>query len=443
MKVCLVFPRFRYVSGDPPLGLAYIAAYLQAHTKAKVSILDTTFHRSFDYVRRSLVEIEPDLVGIYCDTLMYRDALEVARIARFLGIKTVAGGPHATVAPESLKDAVDGVVLGEGEMVMRDIVNDLEELDPWREPRVFKSITRPRLDDLPFPALELLDMKRYIQGWHYLDDVDPNLRGTNIIASRGCDYGCTYCQPTLHRLFGKMRHRRASNVVDEIQRLQWQYEINAIFLHDDTFTADSSWVYVFCDELERQHLKIRWSCNTRADTIDETMIKRMKEVGLTNIHLGIESGSQRILDDIYHKRIRLEQVEALIALAQKHRVGVLGFFMLGAPAETLEETNQTIKLACRLPLKEATFSIFTPLPGTKLHAMGSLSIFTPLLSNNWADYDYYRGGVRPGDLKRLRRLQYKAFLLFYLHPRRWRFLLRQLTSRSGIRKAWRKIRRYA
>ena len=99
----LVFPRFKYISGDPPLGIAYIAAYLKERLPdVEVSIIDTTFTRSLEVVRKNLDDISPDIVGIYLDTIMYRDGIRIARMAREKGAFVVAGGPHATMAHESV-----------------------------------------------------------------------------------------------------------------------------------------------------------------------------------------------------------------------------------------------------------------------------------------------------------------------------------------------------
>lgn len=124
MKVCLVFPRFKYKSGDPPLGLAYIASALKKNN-IKTSILDTTFNPSFDYVESYLKQQKPDIIGIYMDTLMFNDALKVIKIAKKIGIFTIAGGPHPTILPQTLIKYVDIVVRGEGEAIITKIIKNI------------------------------------------------------------------------------------------------------------------------------------------------------------------------------------------------------------------------------------------------------------------------------------------------------------------------------
>ena len=227
-KICLVFPRFKYISGDPPLGLCYIASYLRDRLAVEVSILDTTFHPSLRYVYQYLCKEKPELIGIYFATFMYESGRQIARMAKELGIFVVAGGPHATVCPESLIKDVDVIVIGEGEETMYELIealpsNDLSRIkgiwykenchiikNPLREPL-------SNLDSLGFPALDLVDINRYFKYWHYLDCIMPNATGINIIASRGCSFNCTFCQPTLMQIFGcRIRYNSPEYMIKEI-----------------------------------------------------------------------------------------------------------------------------------------------------------------------------------------------------------------------------------
>jgi len=441
MKVCLVFPRFRYVTGDPPLGLAYIAAYIRQ--KADVFIIDTTFHPSLNLVRDNLKRIKPEIVGIYSDTIMYNDAVKVAGIAREQGSVVVMGGPHASVMPETFLGIANIVVAGEGEIAMWKIVKDYPSLKLNHTSHIWHGFIYPQLDYLTPPARDLLPMKRYIDNWYYLDSVSTSLRGTNLVASRGCSFQCTFCQPGLRKIFGeRVRERTPENVIDEIEQLISEYNIESIFFHDDTFTLRRKWVFKLCDLMEKRTPKLLWACNTRADTIDEELMVRMRQAGLRCIHLGIESGSQRILDKVYHKGITLQQVRKVCDMARKYRVSVLGFFMLGAPGEKVEEAEGTIRLARSLPIQEATFSITCPLPGTQLY---DNMLQEHRLSGDFSDYNYY--SRRPFDdgvlnFRKLKRLQKKALLTFYLHPRRWGYIFKHLSSPSGIRKVVTKVRRF-
>lgn len=456
LKVCLVFPRFKYISGDPPLGLGYIASFIRKNMAVDISILDTTFNHSFDILFSQIRELQPDILGVYTDTIMYNNALQIINFAKSLKIFTIAGGPHATILPETLVDHADIVVIGEGENTFLEILKNYTDKKDYSSIKgiIFKKNgeiikTPPRepedLSVMQFPAWDLYDLKNYFKYWYYLDCVGLNKTGTTMIASRGCPFKCTYCQPTLNKLFGKkIRHYAPFQVASEIKMLKDKYKIDGIYFHDDTLTANKIWVSEFCDEIDKLKVNILWGCNSRIDSIDKNILKRMHASGLRNIHFGIESGSQRIIDEIYCKGIKLEKVRDVINLTRKTGIHTLGFFMMGAPSEKKYEILKTIKFAISLKLDEATFSIVTPLLGTTLYDMLK-NKNNYLLSDNFSDYDYWRKGslirkdIFPGTLNFLHKL---ALFGFYLHPYRWKYTIKHFFTVRGIIKFYNKIRRF-
>ncbi|MBI2672658.1 radical SAM protein [Candidatus Woesearchaeota archaeon] len=451
-NVLLIFPRMQYVSGDPPLGIGYIATALRK-AKFNVSILDTTFHPTFEYLRNFIENFKPDIAGIYVDTVMYNDAIKIIDILKEKKIPVIAGGPHPTLRPDTLIDKVDVLVLKEAEQTFVELSEKYPKIDKIlgiqykKDGKEIKNPERPYVDlnQLDPPALDLLEMEEYIKRWHYMDSIDPNIRGTNMVTSRGCPYRCTYCQPTLNTLFGQtIRRRKAENVIKEIKILKERYNINGIFLHDDTFTIHRPWVMDFCKKLKKANLDITFGCNTRANTLDPEMMKVMHESGLRTLHMGIESGSQRVLDEIYKKDIVLDQAKDIVAEANKLGIHVLGFFMIGAPTETREEIEQTIKFARSLKCDEASFSITSPLPHTALYDYVKEHGYE--MSDNFADYNYYsqRAFKDPNgpSFRELQSYQKKALIMFYLHPYRWNYLFNHLTSISGYRKMFNKVKRF-
>jgi len=452
MKVILVFPRFKYKSGDPPLGIAYVASYLRAHLNVDLSIIDTTFNPSFEHVESVLYKEKPDIVGIYFDTLMFHDGLKIANIAKKLGIFVVAGGPHATVMPQTLIDKVDAVVIGEGEITFKELVENFPKLQSvkgiWHRKgkKIFKNPPREpieNLDELPPPARDLLPIKNYIANWHLLDSIDPKLLGTNIVASRGCPFNCSFCQPTLRIMFGnKVRRRDANEIIKEIKDVKENYGVSAIFFHDDTFTANRDWVIEFCNSLKQENLDIIWGCNSRVNTLDKKLMEIMYSAGCREFHLGVESSSQRILDEIYHKGIKVEDARKITTLAKKIGIHTLCFFMIGAPTETEKEINEMIKFACSLDTDEITVSITTPLPKTQLYDIVKQNY---KISENFDDFDYYSSRAfedKNLSFKRLKYLQRKILIMFYLHPKHLSYLLKHMSSIKGMHKMITKIRRF-
>lgn len=454
MKVILVFPRFKYRSGDPPLGIAYVASYLREHVKdVELSILDTTFNPSFENVKSVLEREKPDIVGIYFDTIMFNDGMKVVNLAKELGIFVVAGGPHATVMPESLIDKIDAVVIGEGEITFKEIVENYPNLQTvkgiWyrKDGEIFKNPSREpteNLEELPYPARDLLLMENYIKNWHLLDSVDPRLTGTNIVASRGCPFNCSFCQPTLRMLFGnRVRRRPVEDVVREMRDLKEKYDVKGIFFHDDTFTSNREWVIEFCNMVKQEKLDVLWGCNSRVNTLDAELMEIMHSAGCRDFHIGVESGSQRILNEIYNKGIKLKDVRRIMTIARCSGIHTLSFFMIGAPTETEKEIEETIKFACSLDTDEISVSITTPLPKTHLYDIVNQNY---KISENFGDFDYYSSRAFEDEnlsFKRLKYLQRKALLMFYLNPKHSAYLLKHLSSLRGINKMITKVRRFA
>ena len=169
----------------------------------------------------------------------------------------------------------------------------------------------------------------------------------------------------------------------------------------------------------------------------------MKGSGLRNVHLGIESANQRILDDVYKKGIKLEDVGRAVDILNKNNVTIMGFFMLGAPGETKEELEKTIRFASNLNIQEATFSIASPLPNTGLYDLVEKLGFP--ISDDFEDFNYYSSRAFDDGIytyKQLKRLQFKALLMLYLKPSRLGYILKHFASKRGFIKLMRKVMRF-
>ncbi len=454
MKVALVFPRFRYPSGDPPLGVLYLAAALRRISGVEPVVIDPSFERDpLSFISRELSRARPEVVGISAMVTMARDALETARLAKRLLPESavIMGGPHATVLPERVlaDEAVDAVCVGEGEESLAEMVEKggFEGVPGFiyrAEGAILRNPDRAPvadLDSLAFPAFDLIDMERYFENWFQLDTVAPGLRGTSVLATRGCPFRCSYCQPTLDRLFGKaLRKRSPANLCDELERLKQNWNINAFLFADDTFIADRAWVGAFCEEMLKRDLRLLWGCNVRAELVDEDLLGRMKDAGLRKVYLGIEAYSDRVRNQVFNKKISRGQIESAVAASKSLGLGVQGYFMLGAPGETEGEIFQTLGFSRGLALDDAVFNVTTPLPGTYLFEQ-----YRSEVALEPEDMDYYRryafrerAGVSQA---RMSRIRLWAYLRFYLRPRQIFRLLRFMLSASGLKRTWLKLER--
>jgi anaerobic magnesium-protoporphyrin IX monomethyl ester cyclase len=458
-KVLLVFPRFKYPSGELPTGLATIASYLrQALPDLDLTLLDTSFQPSFDHVEHVLSLAKPDITGIFMDILMATDALRVAQIAKKHGSTVIAGGPHATMMPGEVlsHDCIDAVCIGEGERTLQDYIQTFYEdkcfervQGIWFKINGNVHKTPPRqfindIDQLPSPAFDLFDMESYVKNFFQLDSVDPRLRGVSMTVSRGCPYHCTFCQPTVQTIMGKkVRIRKPESVIADIQHLQRQYKIDAFYFADDLIAVVPGWLARFCELLKNENIHLAWACNTRADTMDYKTMKLMKSAGLVKIKVGIESISERIRNGLYNKKIKDSDINRLLDNARKLNIQVKGFFMLGAPTETAEEVWQTITFAVNSSLSEALFSVTTPFPGSRLHEYVVAKGWQ--LPSRLKDYNYHqvnRPRMSRDEISPLRLAVYKkiANLYFYLHPTRISITLNYFKNLKGIRKIFLKMK---
>ena len=199
----------------------------------------------------------------------------------------------------------------------------------------------------------------------------------------------------------------------------------------------------FAERLIQENLNVLWGCNSRIDLLDEEFMKKLYKAGLREMHIGVESGSQRVLDEIYNKDIKLERVPPMITLAEKIGIHCLCFFMLGAPGETKEEIKQTIRFARSLDATEITATLSTPLPGTYMHEAVKDKF---KITNKFSDFDYYqnRAFEDPSlSFKELKKLQKKMLISFYTNHKRWPYIARHFKSINGIKKMYNKIIRFS
>lgn len=455
-KLALIFPRFRYPSGDFPIGISLLAAFVQREIGWEVEICDTTFSPSIETISNFLASFEPDVVGIGMSTLMLGEGLEACKLAKKQNCFVFVGGPHPTTKPFDMMKhpAIDACVIGEGELPTIALLkmwetNERKEIQgaliKAQDGTILGSaIRRPveDLDSLPYPAWELIDLKKYIDAWGQLDSVKPGLRGINVTASRGCPFSCTFCQPVLDAMFGKkLRQRTPDSVVAELKALKERYNIEAFWFTDDTFTTNRKWVSAFCRALQKENLGLLWGCTTRANLIPRALMQEMVDAGLRKIGIGLESATDHIREELYQKGVSDEAVIETVQIAEELDVQILLFLMLGAPNETRREMLQTIKLATSLPASEASFSLFVPIPGTELHSRMEQAGIE--MSQDWTDYDYYAKQPFAHQLSRreLRLIQRYAYFRFYTHPKRWKMLEKLLRNKKGQRSLLRKMQR--
>ncbi len=437
MKVLLVFPPQEHYSvgktihmditveagGYPPMGLLYIAGYLEKNTGHEIKVLDACVENmGYDELEEYFRKEKPDVVGVYTSTYFLYDSVLTAKLAKKVnkGIYTVLGGPHFYFYPSPIKGApeIDYYCYGEGEYVLKELLERVAKGERGDDvPGIFSrrspETTLQRhadIDKLPFPARHFINNKKYRS---ILAAGSPI---TTMISSRGCPFNCYFCGSIVGGR--KIRMRSPENIASELEECVG-LGIHDILFFDEIFTFNKERVIEICREIIKRKLKIRFHVRSRVDTVDGEMLEWMKKAGCRLIQFGIESGTEHI-QKVLNKNLKLDKVREVIGQMKDIGIQSYGDFMLGSPEETIDEMKETIAFAGELKLDYAQYEITHVVPGTELYRMA--------LDQGRFKYDVWQRFVdNPSEpigetvwnikqKKEIEELNKKAFMGYYLRP---------------------------
>ena len=354
----------------PPLGLLYVASYLEKHG-VSVKVLDPLSQGSEDYVSES------PYTGITCMSGQFKKAQEIAKQVKATNSSTVTvvGGVHPTVATEEVRSDpnIDVVVVGEGEKaLLRTVKEKIKKGIVCGEPSV-------NLDEIPIPARHLVNMNWYMRRGGI---VFPKwLRATSVITSRGCPNSCYFCINSKHAMFGKkVRYHSAEYVKSEVEELVSRYRTEGIFFVDDNSAQNKRRLMEICSGIKRFDLK--WTCLSRVDTLNRQVLESMKDSGCVTVGFGVESGSQKVLDAL-NKNAKVE--DAVKAFDLCHEVGVKTWatIIIGSPKEQKEDVEMTDRLLQRIKPDYLEIFYLTPYRGTILYDQGAEEGWVMSENTNW------------------------------------------------------------
>jgi len=402
-----------FPSIDIPLGVLSIAAYLRAHEySGSVDIYDATVSgniweddqgRTFlgdtpEEIAKRIKDSGANMIGISnMFTWQYQQALLVAKICKTLNseLTTVIGGPHASAFPkETIEEPdIDFVVMGEGEHRLLELaraldvgakpeiqgvlqsVEDMDLLKPSRRSRIS---FLPELDDLPIPAYDMVDMERYFylqrKGYSSRPRSKGN-RSVSMLTSRGCPHQCVFC--SIQATMGyKWRHNSADYVKRHLVHLIDHYQIDYVHFEDDNFTHDPSRYEEIIDVLLQLPKSIRWDTpnGVRGDTWTLDLVKKTRRSGCQYLIVAIESGVQRVIDEVVKKRLDLGKVDDLMRFCKLEGLKLFAFYVIGLPGETKDDLQATMNYALEKFQKYdvlPTINKIKTLPGTELHEIVS------------------------------------------------------------------------
>ena len=350
---------------DPFRNQPLVALYL-------LTILEERFGKK---VKLSMI----DLRGVKEDSVIYHiaendvflysvaspDFNEISSIVKSLRsvypkAKHIAGGPHINLFPEDSTMVFDAIVLGEGEEPIVKVINDILALDLKPVYRQGKSVN---LDAYPFASRKYLP-KTAIVNTGLVDGKYLSLRGTTAIFSRGCPFNCYFCANN-KLTFGPVRYRSPKLVMGEIEYLKREYQIEALAIKDDNCIPMNSLVArPFLEAIGRTDIK--WRGQTRANGVHPDMVKLAKEAGCTNVGIGIESVSPKVLK-IINKKIDIERAKDYIRLLHKTGIDVRLHFIIGLPGEPDDTVQQTLNFIDETSPQSVLLCILLPMPGCKIY----------------------------------------------------------------------------
>jgi anaerobic magnesium-protoporphyrin IX monomethyl ester cyclase len=354
--------RERYHIGH---GLASIGAYAKA-AGYDVNLIDLRKLSGWEEFTSKIRTDPADVYGISISQADCKPGAElINKIKEILpDSRIIVGGIHPSVFPFEYADQeVDSVVVGEGEITFVDLLKMIE--NKLSLPKIIRG-SKPNLDEIPWVDRELFDYEEELKCLFSPEQPGPSV---TILAGRGCIYKCTYCQPAENKVFGlPYRLRSPQNVIEELKYLQDRYNFKNIIFWDDTFTINKKWIMKFCDLYEAERFGATISACSRADIIcdNEPMVERLASIGVNWFVVGLESGSQRLLDFI-KKGTTVEQNKESVRISRKYGIKTYATIMYGLPTETREESLATANMINEINPEYTMVFWFFPIPGTEIH----------------------------------------------------------------------------
>jgi anaerobic magnesium-protoporphyrin IX monomethyl ester cyclase len=385
----------------PPLGTLYAAALLRK-TGISVAVFDTMLTDPEEQFRIALKRHKPRIVVVYEDNFNFLSKMCLTRMREvaynILGASRSAdatvlvnGSDPSDHAAEYLQQGFHAVLLGEAEWTLLEAVTHLlrgQEQSLAQVPglsyldeesrKVVRTSPRPltrNLDDLPCPARDLIDTKQYRHLWQ----AAHGYFSLNLVASRGCPYRCNWCAKPIYG--DSFSARSAQSVAEEMCELKKQWGAEHLWFADDIFGLRPKWVRELAEEVERQDAAIPFKMQSRVDLMTPDNVRSLRRAGCAEVWMGVESGSQKVLDAM-DKGTHVEQIAKARENLRHQGIRACYFLQFGYPGETWDDIQKTVRLIRDTRPDDIGVSVSYPLPGTKFYERVRAELGA---KTNWSD----------------------------------------------------------
>ena len=361
IDICLISPPSRASGITVPIALLYLDSWL-TRENIKSKIIDIKHGKPNSYLTpnqiktvqqkivKSIVDINPKVVGITCYSTEFWEVIELAQaIRQRIQSQIIVGGIHANIKPEDFffnDSPINIVVSGDGQEPLVEVITKINSdqdfngikgvnyVDKNKEIILQGTASFSRLNELPNPDYSQLDMSYYTQPNPYI--IRSLLAsGIHIFTTIGCPFLCTFCCNRSRAV----KFRPIENVLDEIEHLKINYSIDSFYIQDDTFCLKKSRVREFVNGIQERKLELFWGMETRVNLVDAEILKLIKDAGCIQIDFGVESGSDAALKRMKKGTTNSDTIKAF-ALCKEHKIRTYANIMFNTPGETTEDVER-------------------------------------------------------------------------------------------------------
>jgi radical SAM superfamily enzyme YgiQ (UPF0313 family) len=361
-------------SNQPPIGLMYLASYIKPYHEVKILDMNAKEMRITN-IEKEINSYCPDLIGITCVISKWKTVRALSTQIKKINkrIPVAVGGVNPSLYPyETLQhQGIDYVISGFGQAPLLHLCDSIKRsninnkiIDDIPNCYTINNCNKEtkgnfnfsNIDDFPFPDRQLLSIEDYIMPFF------PENPTTSMMTSLGCPYKCSFCAC---KNFKPVRLRKTNRIISEMKDVE-RLGIKSVLFQDELFTMSTKRIREICRGIIKSGVRLNWSVRSRANLVNSRSLDLMKEAGCFNVHLGIESGTNRILKEM-KKGLTVREIKQSVAMIKQAGLSCTASFMIGYPNETEKEILETIEFARNLELNNCQFFITQPEPGTELY----------------------------------------------------------------------------